>query len=42
MAASRHGRVDTHLHNAVPLVWGSLRLTQLDIVEKHAFGDDIL
>ena len=26
MAASMVGRVHTHLRNAVPLVWGSLRL----------------
>ena len=26
MATSKHGRIHTHLRNAVGLVWGSLRL----------------
>ena len=29
MAASTVGRIDTHLRNAVPLVWGSLRLAPI-------------
>ena len=29
MAASTVGRIHTHLRNAVPLVWGSLRLAPI-------------
>ena len=31
MAASMVGRIDTHLRNAVPLVWDSLRLAPMKL-----------
>ena len=32
MAASKQARTLTHLHNAVLLVWGSLRLATINVI----------
>ena len=29
MATSKQANIHTHMHNAVPLVWGSLRLAPM-------------
>ena len=41
MAASKHVRMLTHFRNAVPLVWGSLRLAPINsyVQRTKASGD---
>ena len=41
MAASKHVRTLTHFRNAVPLVWGSLRLTPIKLLVYQAFETDL-
>ena len=35
MSASKQARTLTHFHNAVPLVWGSLRLAPINAIAVH-------